>query len=307
MPVVIIGALVIGLTLGLMGSGGSILTVPVLVYLLGHDGKVAIAESLAIVGGIALATMFPYAHSGLVNWRNVIFFGIPGMAGTYVGAWLSYFVSGSVQLTLFAVVMLMAAAIMFRKVKRGTTNLPAEDAHSGSRSHVADPPLPQAPPPQAFWIIGLEGVIVGILTGLVGVGGGFLIVPALVVFGKLPMRMAVGTSLAVIAMKSFSGFYKYLDILESTGASIDWATVGTFVLIGIVGSFAGHAVATRVNQVVLRRVFAVFLIGMGLFVLGKEGRKLIDHQGSAPAKFPNVETHLDARRNDLYFFIELGC
>lgn len=114
MPYIIIGALIIGLLLGLMGSGGSILTVPVLVYLLGHDAKVAIAESLAIVGGIAIVTMFPYAHSRSVCWRNVVFFGVPGMAGTYLGAWLSHYLAGAVQLTLFAVMMLLAAVLMFR-------------------------------------------------------------------------------------------------------------------------------------------------------------------------------------------------
>lgn len=254
MTIIIIGALLIGLMLGLMGSGGSILTVPVLVYILGHDGKVAIAESLAIVGAIALATMFPYARSRLVNWRTVLFFGIPGMAGTYLGAWLSHFVAGPVQLTLFAVVMLVAAVIMLRR---------------GSVSAI-DNTQATSQQPKAFWLIGIEGVLVGIITGLVGVGGGFLIVPALVVFGKLPMRVAIGTSLAVIALKSFSGLFKYLDVLESIGATVDWWTVAVFVLIGIIGSVMGHAAATRLNQDLLRKSFAAFLVAMGLFVFVKE-------------------------------------
>ena len=111
----VVGAILIGLTLGLLGSGGSILTVPVLVYLLGHQDKVAIAESLAIVGGIALAGMIPYARARLIDWRSVVLFGLPGMAGTYGGAWLARFVSGPAQLTLFAGVMLIAAWMMMRR------------------------------------------------------------------------------------------------------------------------------------------------------------------------------------------------
>ncbi|MGD9855340.1 MAG: TSUP family transporter, partial [Planctomycetaceae bacterium] len=104
--IAIAGALLIGLTLGLLGSGGSILTVPVLVYLLGHQDKVAIAESLAIVGTIALSGMLPYAGAKQVDWRSVLFFGLPGMAGTYAGVWLAHYISGTAQLTLFGGVML---------------------------------------------------------------------------------------------------------------------------------------------------------------------------------------------------------
>lgn len=258
--IIIIGALIIGLMLGLMGSGGSILTVPVLVYLLGHDGKVAIAESLAIVGSIALVTMLPYARAHQVNWRSVLFFGVPGIVGTYAGAWLSHFVPAAAQLTLFAVVMLIASLVMFRKSK----SRPVEPEEGGPGSGTS----------QSFPAIALEGLMVGMLTGLVGVGGGFLIVPALVVLGNMPMRVAIGTSLALISINSFSGFYKYLEVLHSIGASVNWETVGIFIVIGIVGSLAGHAIATRLNQAVLRKGFAIFLVAMGLFVLGKEGPKL---------------------------------
>ncbi len=255
---IVIGALVIGLSLGIMGSGGSILTVPVLTYLLGHSSKSAVAESLAIVGAIAIVAMFPYARSKQVDWRSVVFFGIPGMAGTYLGAWIAGYVSGAAQLTLFALVMLLAAYMMFRR----PANVP-----------VAGNGEPRQP--HALWKVSAEGVIVGVITGLVGVGGGFLIVPALVVLGGLPMRMAVGTSLVVIALKSGSGLYKYLDVLQASGASIDWPTVAAFALIGIVGSLAGKQLSFRFDQNVLRRGFAVFLVVMGLLVLGKEAPGLL--------------------------------
>ena len=255
MVYIVLGALVIGLTLGLMGSGGSILTVPMLTYLLGHESKVAVAESLAIVGAIATVAVLPYARSKQVDWRSVLFFGVPGMAGTYVGAWIAGFISGALQLTLFAIVMLAAAATMFRKSK------PARDDDTG-------PEQPSGR--QSFWMIAAEGLVVGTMTGLVGVGGGFLIVPALAVLGGLPMRVAIGTSLAVIAMNSACGLYKYLDVLESMGQSIDWRTVGAFAVIGIVGSLTGKRIGSRIDQQALRRAFAVFLVVMGIFVLGKE-------------------------------------
>jgi uncharacterized membrane protein YfcA len=153
-----LGAMAIGVSLGLLGSGGSILTVPVLVYLIGQDEKLAIAGSLAIVGAIALAGSLPYLKKKLVDWRTVVLFGIPGMAGTYIGAWLATWVSGLVQLALFAVVMLLASWQMLKPVVLDDT--PHE--------------------PREVWKIGLDGLLVGVLTGLVGVGGGFLIVPALV-------------------------------------------------------------------------------------------------------------------------------
>jgi uncharacterized membrane protein YfcA/rhodanese-related sulfurtransferase len=247
---VILGAVAIGLVLGLLGSGGSILTVPVLVYLAGEPDKVAIAESLAIVGAIAAVGALPYARQKLVHWRSVLYFGVPGILGTYGGAALSAFVPGAVQLALFAVVMLLAAGLMLRGKKEA-------GAQSEGRR-------------QAAWLIALEGLVVGVLTGLVGVGGGFLIVPALVLLGGLSMRLAVGTSLLIIAAKSAAGFWKYLDVLAGDGLSVDWQLIGLFAAVGIVGSFAGNALSQRVPQAQLKRGFAVFLVIMGGFILVKE-------------------------------------
>lgn len=245
-----IGAVLIGLSLGLLGSGGSILTVPVLVYLAGVPGKVAIAESLAIVAVIALVGAVPYAWQRLVDVRSVLFFGLPGIVGTYGGAFLSQFVSGGVQLVLFAGVMLVAAALMFRSRERS-------EGEEAKRRHPA-------------WQIALEGLGVGVLTGLVGVGGGFVIVPALVLLGGLPMRLAVGTSLVIIALKSAAGFAKYLDVLGADGLSVDWKLIGVFAVIGVAGSMAGSRLGGYVPQATLKKGFAVFLVVMGVFVLWRE-------------------------------------
>jgi uncharacterized protein len=245
MTLALLGALLIGLSLGLLGSGGSILTVPVLVYLLGEHPKQAIAESLLIVGGIALLGAIPLALRGLVAWRNVLFFGLPGMAGTYLGAWLSQFVSGQVQLLTFALVMILAAYFMARPT-----------------------PLRPTQKRQA-WKIVLEGTAVGALTGFVGVGGGFLIVPALVLLGGLPMHLAVGTSLLIIALKSFAGFYKYLHLLPAQGLSVNFTVAGLFLLVGALGSLLGGRVAVRLPHEALKRGFALFLVVMGVYIVAQ--------------------------------------
>lgn len=243
-----IGALLVGLSLGLMGSGGSILTVPVLIYLAGEQEKVAIAESLGIVGAIALAGFAPYAYKKQVHWRSVILFGLPGMAGTYGGAIIAGYVSGTFQLILFAGVMVVAAVMMFLDNKKTNPSGKADISH-------------------AWWKIVLEGLAVGILTGLVGVGGGFLIVPALVLLGGLPMNIAIGTSLGVIALKSFSGFIKYIEVLADLGLAINWELVFIFSLIGAVGSFVGKTIGSKISNDGLKKGFAIFLIFMGAYIL----------------------------------------
>ena len=256
MWIALIGALLVGLSLGLLGSGGSILTVPVLVYLVGEPDKVAIAESLGIVAAIAAAGALPYARQRTIDWRSVLFFGIPGIVGTYGGAWLSRFVSGPVQLVLFAGVMLLAAVLMYRR------STPRSASTSLSAGGVV-----VAAPKHAAWKIMLEGISVGVLTGLVGVGGGFLIVPALVLLGGLDMRRAVGTSLVIIALKSVAGYLKYLDVLADLGLAVNWEVVGLFAAVGIAGSFAGNWLGVRIPQHRLQRGFAIFLIFMGLWIL----------------------------------------
>ena len=248
-----LGALLVGLVLGLLGSGGSILTVPVLVYLVGEPSKLAIAESLGIVALISLVGAMPFAIRGMVSWRSVGLFGGPGIVGAYLGAYLSQFIPGALQLILFAGVMLLAAVMMFR-----------DDSTAGPRTGL-----------RAFWKVMLDGLGVGVLTGLVGVGGGFLIVPALVLLCGLSMRRAIGTSLLIIALKSISGFVKYIDVMAEAGLSIDWELVLLFSAVGVVGSIVGGRIGAYVPQARLKRGFAVFLVIMGVAILGQNVAEMV--------------------------------
>jgi uncharacterized protein len=238
-----LGALFIGLSLGLLGSGGSILTVPVLVYLVQEPQKLAIAESLAIVGGISLIGALPYAFKKLIHWKSVLWFGVPGVAGTYLGAYFSQWLAGAMQLLLFALIMLTAAYTMWR----------AKNPKSDQSKH------------HPYWQILLEGLAVGIITGLVGVGGGFLIIPTLVLLGGLTMRLAVGTSLLIIAMKSFVGFAKYVNVLSEY--QVHWGLITLFISLGVVGSLTGTSLSQRVPQGTLRKLFSVVLVALGIFIL----------------------------------------
>ncbi len=244
MLLALVGALLVGLSLGLLGSGGSILTVPVLVFLVGQPEKEAVAESLGIVGIIALAGAALNAVQRRVDWPSVVLFALPGMLGTAVGASLSGFVSGLVQLTVFALVMLAAAMLMVR----------------GRPTEARERRQPAV-------VIALEGLAIGVLTGFVGVGGGFLLVPALVLLVGLPMHVAVGTSLTVIVLNSASGFVRYLDVLAEAGLGVDWHLVGVFGAVGVVGSVLGNRIGAHVPREQLRRGFAVFLVVMAAYIL----------------------------------------
>ena len=241
------GAIAIGVSLGLLGSGGSIITVPVLVYLIGQDEKVAIAGSLFVVGNIALAGSLQYVRAKLIDWHNVFVFGLPGMAGTYLGAVIAAYVPGIMQLAFFALVMLLASYMMLRPVE--LTDKPHE--------------------PRETWKIAIDGLVVGVVTGLVGVGGGFLIVSALVLLGGMAIHAAVATSLVIIALKSYSGFYKYIDVLEQQNLELDWMTLMIVTALGVLGSYAGAKIANRMPQDKLKKGFGYFLILMGLYILGR--------------------------------------
>lgn len=241
----LIGAVLIGLCLGLLGSGGSILTVPVLLYLVHMPDKLAIASSLGIVGGISFVGALPYAYQRLVQWRFVLLFGLPDMLGAWLGAWLGEYMPGALQLLIFAVVMLVAAGVMLRRAA----------------------PNPDPDLRHASWKIMLSGLGVGVIVGVVGVGGGFLIVPALVILGRLMMRPAVATSLVIIMLASFTGFARNLLSSTALGLHISWGIIGLFILVGALGSFAGHQISGRMPQHRLRQLFGMFLVVMAAYII----------------------------------------
>lgn len=242
-------AALIGLSLGLMGGGGSILTVPIFVYVLGYDPKLAIAMSLPVVGVTSLVGAVGHWKAGSVDLRTAALFGMVAMTGAYVGARLAVFLTGAVQLSLLAAVMLAAAISMFRSARRAAPAQPAEDRSGRSMSLRLLLPV-------AF--------CVGVMTGVVGIGGGFLVVPALVLLAKVPMKQAVGTSLLVIAMNCASGFAGYVG-----RAQLPWAFLLGFTAVAVGGIVAGTYLVRYVSQRALKQAFAVFLLVMGTFILVK--------------------------------------
>lgn len=244
-------ALLIGGSLGLMGGGGSILTVPVLVYALDMGAKESIALSLAIVGVTSLVGSVSHFRAKNINVKVALIFGPVAMAGTFLGAKLSVFLSGAAQLIIFAIVMLIAAFFMFRGKKEPEENETNEQK------------------PLNYPLIIAEGIFVGILTGIVGVGGGFMIVPALVLLANIPMKQAVGTSLLIISLKSFAGFAGYMDKIQ-----VDWSFLGQFTIFTIIGILLGSYFVKFISQQKLKKMFAIFLVVMGVFILYKNKSQL---------------------------------
>ncbi|MEU8619617.1 sulfite exporter TauE/SafE family protein [Streptomyces sp. NPDC048623] len=243
---VLAASVLIGVSLGILGGGGSILTVPILVYLAGQDTKEAIATSLFVVGVTSLVGLVPHARAGRVRWRTGLIFGAVSMVGAYGGGRLAEYIPGTVLLVAFALMMLATAAAMLRKSRKQKQ---AKPAHTElPLKHVL-----------------VEGLVVGAVTGLVGSGGGFLVVPALALLGGLPMSVAVGTSLLVIAMKSFSGLAGHLS-----GVSIDWKLALMVTAAAVVGSLVGSRFAGRIPQDTLRKAFGWFVVVMGVFVLAQQ-------------------------------------
>ena len=238
-------AVFVGISLGLLGGGGSILTVPLLAYVAGMDAKQAIATSLLVVGTTSAVAAVSHARAGRVQWRTGLVFGVAGMAGAYGGGLLARFIPGSVLLIGFAVMMIATAIAMLRGRKEVR---PVEPGH-------------RIPVPKVI----VEGLVVGLVTGLVGAGGGFLVVPALALLGGLPMPIAVGTSLVVIAMKSFAGFAGYLS-----SVSIDWKVAGMVTAAAVVGALVGARLTALVNPDSLRKTFGWFVLLMSSVILFEE-------------------------------------
>ncbi len=226
----------IGAALGLTGSGGSILAVPALVYLVGLDVHTAIGTSLAVVGGIAAGGFVEQRDN--VQWKAGLLLGAFGIAGGIPGSLLSAYVSGRILLLLFSAIMIAASIAMLR-------------------SRGGDAPQGRTAP---LRIVAVAGAGIGFLTGFLGVGGGFLIVPTLALAFGYPMRTAIATSLLVIAFNSFVGL-----ATRFATASIDWSVVGAFLAGGIAGSTAASMLVHGLDQRRLRRIFAVFILLAGLF------------------------------------------
>ncbi|WAZ26652.1 sulfite exporter TauE/SafE family protein [Streptomyces cinnabarinus] len=241
---VVAASLLIGVSLGILGGGGSILTVPILIYLAGMETKEAIATSLFVVGVTSAAGVVSHARAGRVRWRTGLLFGLAGMTGAYAGGRLAGFIPGTVLLIAFALMMIATAVAMIRGRRKASTKA----HHELPVLHVL-----------------LDGIVVGLVTGLVGAGGGFLVVPALALLGGLAMTVAVGTSLLVISMKSFAGLAGYL-----TTVHIDWGFASVVTAAAVVGSLLGGLLAGRIPQDALRKSFGWFVAVMGVFVLGQQ-------------------------------------
>jgi uncharacterized membrane protein YfcA len=256
-------AAAIGVSLGLLGGGGAILTVPVLVYVLGYPAKPAIAMSLVVVGITSLIGATLHWRLGNVRVGMAATLGLFAMIGAFVGAKLSVLMSGGAQLVLLALVMTAAAASMLRRAAHDTE-------------------------PNGSWRPALLVPValgVGVLTGLVGIGGGFLIVPALVLLAGVPMRQAVGTSLLVIAMNSASGFAGYMP-----GVHLDWTVLTGFTATAVAGALAGTALVAHVPQAALKRAFAILLLLVGGFVLHKNRDQLRLHMVATRDSTPSLGT-----------------
>lgn len=256
----IIAGAATGIVLGLFGSGGSIIAMPALLYLLNIEAKSAIAMSLGIVAITATISGWDNWRRGNVDVKVAAMFGLFGVIGTYGGARLGVFTPVAVQLTLFALVMYAAAWKMLQKKKRPVAQAPQLAGAGGPNITVAESENLQA----HMGHIAAHGVGVGVLTGLVGVGGGFLIVPALVLLSGIPMKLAIGTSLVIVAAKSYAGFAGYIGAVP-----VDWATMGSFTVVTVAGSFAGTRLAHRFSQETLKRSFAIFLIFVATYILLK--------------------------------------
>ena len=240
-------AVLVGIVLGLLGGGGSILMVPLLAYVAGTDAKQAIATSLLVVGATSTIGAISHARAGRVQWRTGLVFGAAGMAGAYGGGLLARFIPGTVLLIGFAVMMAATAVAMLRG-RTAAVTAPADAPH-----HL---PVPK---------ILVESLAVGLVTGLVGAGGGFLVVPALALLGGLPMPIAVGTSLIVISMKSFAGLVGYLSNVQ-----INWTVALAVTTATALGALVGARLTAMVNPDRLRKSFGWFVLAMSAVIVSQE-------------------------------------
>lgn len=256
-------ALLVGVSLGFFGGGGSILTVPLLVYVFGLEPKLAIASSLLVVALASLSGAAQHARAGNVRLRTALVFGPAGMAGAFLGGRAAAYFDGVVLLLLFAAMMVATSLAMWR-----------------GRRMVSEPP----PTAHATAKLVAQGATVGTFTGLVGAGGGFLIVPALALWAGLPMTAAVGTSLLVIVLNCLAGFSGYVGHVD-----VDYALVAEVAGCAIAGSFVGARLAHVVEPSSLRRAFAGFVLVMGVAILLREAAMVAQTARSAlPETLPQL-------------------
>lgn len=253
-------ALLVGITIGLVGGGGSILTLPILVYIMGIDSELGTAYSLFIVGVTALVAAIQSGRQNNIDYKTSLIFGIPSIVAVYFTRKFLMplipnvlYVSQHEILTkqgalmfLFSIIMLLAA---FSMLRHQHPNMDESQKSNSTKNN--------------YMFIFIEGISVGILTGIVGAGGGFLIIPALVVFAHIPMKKAIGTSLLIIASKSLIGFIGDVQNQDN----INWLLLTIFTGISVVGSFIGMSFAKRVDSTKLKKIFAWFVTAMGVVII----------------------------------------
>lgn len=262
-------AIALGASLGLLGGGGSVLALPVLVYVMGIPTKSAIAMTLIVVGTVSLVGVLPHWRRGNLNGKIALMFGAATMVGAYVGARLATqsWVAETFQMSLFGVTMLLAAGLMIYRT--------AQPQPTAQLNKSACQPAAATNPQRWLWLL-VEGLGVGILTGLVGVGGGFAIVPALVLLGQIPMKQAIGTSLLIIAGNSVAGLLGYLGHID-----LNWHLTVSFTFAASVGTLLGSYLGQFISARQLQKGFGYFLVAIATFVLLKNCTNL--HRPHPPA------------------------
>jgi len=256
-------ALLIGVSLGFFGGGGSILTVPLLVYVFGLEPKQAIASSLLIVGTASASGAIQHWRAGNVELRTGLLFGVAGVVGAYFGGRISALIDGTLLLLLFAAMMVLTSTAMWR----GRRAVESASEESGAIRHLL-----------------AQGFAVGLLTGLIGAGGGFLIVPALTLWAGLPMPAAVGTSLLIITLNTFSGFAGYQGHV-----TVDYSLIAAVTTSAVIGSFVGSRLTRLVEPASLRRAFAGFVLLMAGLILFEETETwLVTARSAVPSSLPQL-------------------
>lgn len=279
----------IGLSLGLIGGGGSVLALPILVYVMQVPPKAAIAMTLVIVGTVSFIGVIPHWRKGNVNFPKALIFGSATMVGAFGGAKIANlpWVSATFQLILFAVLMLLAALLMIRKSQ-----------HQSSDKTEVEIELDVYPKPvcQYCWLWLLtEGLGIGILTGLVGVGGGFAIVPALVLLGKVPMKEAIGTSLLIIGFNSIAGFAGYFGQVP-----LDYHLMVSFTFMAGLGIILGAYLSHYLDAKLLQKGFAYFLMAIAAFILFQQRDTFRQRDLKTQAFLPSAYQNLSLKNHQLW-------